>query len=429
MHDDPAPTLSAAQAAARLGIRTESVYAYVSRGLLDRRRTAHGSRFDAMEVERFARTRRRTTPPPVGPAPPAGSDGRPLGVIDTDISLIEDGSLWFRGRESGELAGTHTYDAVVDWLLTRDEDRLDHPRPLLSSPGSAALAAATVAALPHDAPASSRLLVAVATLAALDPLRFDLGDAVASTARRLIAGLVDALPLVGEDPPSGEPIARRLWPRLTAAEPTPDAVRALDTALILLVDHDMAVSTVAARAAASARAHLYAVVAAGLGALDSAAHGAVSAPVHVMIVEAASDGAERAVAAWSRRSPTGVPGFGQFLYPDGDPRAGALMDAVRRAAAHDADARGVVETADEIARLVFSRTNTRASVDFALGTMSAAFGMAADGGEIVFAVGRASGWCCHAMAEYAMPPLRLRPVGRYVGPFPGIAQPPPRARG
>ncbi|MBN9179150.1 MAG: hypothetical protein J0J00_01175, partial [Microbacterium sp.] len=108
---------------------------------------------------------------------------------------------------------------------------------------------------------------------------------------------------------------------------------------------------------------------------------------------------------------------------------GALMDAVRRAAAHEADARAVVETADEIARLVFSRTNTRPSVDFALGTMSAAFGMAADGGEIVFAVGRASGWCCHAMAEYAMPPLRLRPVGRYVGPFPGIAQPPPRARG
>ena len=37
-------------------------------------------------------------------------------------------------------------------------------------------------------------------------------------------------------------------------------------------------------------------------------------------------------------------------------------------------------------------------------------------GEVIFATARTVGWMVHALDEYAQPPLRLRPVGRYVGP-------------
>ena len=172
----------------------------------------------------------------------------------------------------------------------------------------------------------------LAMLAAADPERFDLRpDAVGRVAGRLIAGLVDALPVIGANPARDAAVARRLWARLTALPADEQRIRVLDTALILLIDHDMAVSTLAARAAASARAHPYAVVAAGVGALDSALHGAVSAAVHTMLreVQHGTDPAA-AVASAARRSGAGIPGFGQPLYPGGDPRRASSGSGWRR---------------------------------------------------------------------------------------------------
>ncbi|MBS1697403.1 MAG: hypothetical protein JST25_03255 [Actinobacteria bacterium] len=426
--------LTAAQAAARLGVRTESLYAYVSRGLIARDRGAHGSLFDPLEVERFARTRRRATAPSHGGARAAGADGSPLAVIDTDIALIEDGDLWIRGVPIDELiapAGEPPrFDGVVRWLFERTDLPQRTARPLDVVHNDAAVR--VLAALVPESPAFSRLLAAVAALAAGDPERYDLRpETVARVALRLVAGLVDALPThddldtgasdggpsagTEERPPAAAPVAARLWPRLTALPPTPERVRALDAALVLLVDHDMAVSTLAARAAASARAHPYAVVAAGFGALDSALHGAVSAAAHAMLrdVQAGADPAA-AVADAARRSGAGIPGFGQMLYPAGDPRARLLLRLMREAG--DPAAETAMRVTEEVIDVVQTRTGLHPSVDLALATVALAWDMPADAGEIVFAVARAAGWCAHAQDEYGRAPLRLRPIGHYVGP-------------
>lgn len=419
--------LTAAQTAARLGVRTETLYAYVSRGLIARERGAHGSLFDPLEVERFARARRRATSPSHGAARPAGADGSPLAVIDTDIALIEDGELWIRGVPIDQLVAGEgeppRFDAVVRWLFARtDRPQLDALP--LDGPGGGA-AGRVLAALPPGAGAFSRLLAAVAALAADDPERYDLrAETVARVATRLVAGLVDALPLLGaeNDGTGGAPagasatsVAARLWPRLTALPATPARVRVLDAALVLLVDHDMAVSTLAARAAASARAHPYAVVAAGFGALDSALHGAVSAAVHALLRQV-QDGADpaAAVATATRLGGAGIPGFGQLLYPDGDPRARLLLRLLRETA--DPQAEAALHVADQVTTVVHSRTGLHPTVDLALAVMALAWEMPADAGETVFAVARSAGWCGHALDEYRRAPLRLRPIGRYVGP-------------
>ncbi|MEY9953193.1 citrate/2-methylcitrate synthase [Leifsonia sp. EB34] len=393
------PRLTAEQTAERLGVKLATLYAYVARGLLTRERTAAGSSFDPLEVEAFAAARRRRA----SPAPPR-SDGRPLMVIETDFALIDDGELYYRGRAAAELA-REPFEVVARWALT---GRWEASARFAPGPGLAA-ARRVAAALPAGAGDRDRQLVAVTALAAADPLRTSLEpEAVAGAAERLIAGMVEVLPEKSSS--QGDGLAATLWSRLSPLPASPEALRTLNAALVLLLDHDLAVSTLAARAAASARATPYAVVVAGLGALDSPLHGNASRAAHRMLARiAAGEEPARVVAdaVVDGRGP--VPGFGQPLYPAGDPRGRILLGML----ADTPGAGSVVAAVDALAALLRDRTGAAPNVDLALAALSLAGRMADDAGEVIFATARTAGWIVHALAEYREPPLRLRPVGRY----------------
>jgi len=402
------PRLTAEQTAERLGVKLETLYAYVARGRLDRIRTTDGSTFDPLDVERFAADRRRR--PVAGPH--GHSDGRPLMVVDTSFALIEDGELFYRGRNVGTLVGER-FETVAHWALTGEWDAGAR------FPAAAGLTAARRVgdALPDSATTRDRQQVAVTALAAADPLRYSLDrDTVVGAAEGLVAGMVDALPARGALDSTPASLAARLWAAMTDAPPT--SLAALNAALVLLLDHDLAVSTLAARAAASARANPYAVVTAGLGALDSPLHGNASRAAHRMLARVvAGEPAERVVADTVVAGRGPVPGFGHVLYPQGDPRArillGMLGDTSTTAGATAAtDAAAAVE---QVAAIVHRRTGLRPNIDLAIAALAIASGMPDDAGEVVFATARAIGWVVHALDEYEQPPLRLRPVGRYVG--------------
>lgn len=422
---DALPRLTAEQTAERLGVKLETLYAYVARGRLARERTADGSSFDPLEVERFAASRRRR--PAVGAS---HSEGRPLMVIETRFALIDDGELSYRGRPVEELA-EESFETVAHWALTGDWD--DSVR---LKPGAGLDAArATGDALPSSAADRDRQLVAVTALAAADPLRASLDpDVVATAAERIVAGMVAVLPerrvpagaevaSSADDAPAHAngihetttlpPLASRLFARLSPAAPGPSDAALLNAALVLLLDHDIAVSTLAARAAASARATPYGVVIAGLGALDSPLHGNASRAAHRLLARVVGgDDPARAVADTVLTAHGPVPGFGQPLYPDGDPRARILLGML---AADDRHAR-VSAAVAAVARVIADRTGAHPNVDLALGALTLALGMRDDAGEVVFATARTVGWMVHALDEYRQPALRLRPVGRYVGP-------------
>ncbi len=223
------------------------------------------------------------------------------------------------------------------------------PRPAGRTPGEwqatpAALAAGTAAqaALPPGTFPLERLQVIVPALAAADPLRLQFDPpAVAAAGRAIIAGLVDCLPPAGAgnqqaaaaagpgNQPAAAGIPARLWPRLCPDDPPPGLLDALRAALVLLADHELAASTLAARVAASVRADPYAVVATGLGAVGGALHGGASLGAETMLA-AAQDaaGVPRVVGDLLRRGER-VPGFGHFVYRGGDPRAGLLLAMVR----------------------------------------------------------------------------------------------------
>ena len=99
----------------------------------------------------------------------------------------------------------------------------------------------------------------------------------------------------------------------------------MNAALVLLADHELAASTLAARVAASAWADPYRVVLAGLGPLGGALHGGASLAVEALLAEI--DSPEAAFAALERRLLAGgVPGFGHRVYRDRDPRPAQLLD-------------------------------------------------------------------------------------------------------
>ena len=381
--------LTTAEVARRLNVKPETVYAYASRGLLhsvrDRRR--RGSLFDAAEVDRLAER---------------GRDGRPpSGAIErirTELTLLEDDELYYRGHKVTDLARAHAIEPVARLLWTgeMDDGPFTAPAELLN------VARAALDALPEDVRLTDRIRVAVAAIGAADPLRYDLTPpAVVRRAESLLAVLVDALG-------SGTgPLAARLWPALAGRKAGRDDLAMLDTLLVVLADHDLAVSTVAARVAASARAHPYAVVSAGLGAMDGPYHGTASNLAYRFLGDALDD----PVRALSERLRGGdpVPGFGHRVYRHRDPRADLVLALLR-----DRDA-PVLTAVDAVSQGLAGRPDGFPNVDLALAAVMHAFDLRPDAGEAVFALARTVGWIAHALEEYRGPGLRFRAEGVYAG--------------
>jgi citrate synthase len=406
-------TLTANEAAAVLGVKIETLYAYVSRGQLYRTDGPDGrtSRFSSAEVEGLARKRKRTTstkPTAWGPASLFQGD---VG-IQTSITEIAGGRLRYRSHDAIERARTTTFESAAELLWGMAD-----PDPTItwsSDPTTTALARKVGQLLPPGAVLADHLRAITAVVAGADPLRFDLRpDAVKATARALLATLVDALP---QRRPGGVPrlqlgdlavtgsMAGRLWLRVSPVRPEGGVLKVLNAAMVLLADHELATSTFGVRVAASTRADPYACIATGLGVLSGILHGSASGAVHQLLLEASQP--EGATAAVSRRLRLGelVPGFGHPFYPDGDPRAVALLDLLR-ASEPNPRRLAVVES---VLATVGRRNPVPPNVDFALAALAFTSLMAGDAGEAIFALSRSAGWIAHALEEYGEAPLRYR---------------------
>lgn len=397
--------LTTAEAAARLGVKAETLYAYVSRGRLASSRGSSGSLFDAAEVERLARRSRRAR----GPAP--------LELV-TELTLIEGGGYSYRGLDAVELSRSRCFEDVAGWLWLgewpegerRVRDGRSAPRSGWSAPAEALrVASQACAALEVSCSPAERWRVAVAAAATTDPLRHDRSPrAVADTARGLLATLVEVLPVVARRrPPASLPsLAARLWSRLAPRPPTAGEVGLLDAALVLMADHEVAASTLAARSAAAFGADPYAVVLAGMAAASGPLHAASSLQVRPVIARAGRLGA--AVALGEVLGRDGVlHGFGHGLYPDGDPRAAELLDRLRAGS-------GQLDAVEELLALAASRNMPPPNCDLALAALAQSAEMIPGASEAVFVLARTAGWVAHALEEYARrTPFRVRAT--YVG--------------
>src|SRR5215207_7553990 len=314
--------LTAAQATARLGVKPQTLYAYVSRCLIRRERApgSRTSRCARADVEGMAEHGR-----------PRTREGAPEIVIDQAVTALDPaGRLSYRGWDATRAAVDARYEEVAAWLWGSTIGPHEH-----WTSDRAALAAArkVQAALPADTALPDRLRVAVAALRPCDPLRNDRRAAsVAARAGTLIATMVKALPPVDarDEPTATGSIALRLWTRVSPLEPTSARVRALDQALSLLADHELATSTFAVRVAASTWADPYLLLLAGLATVGGPLHGGASEFVRDLLRDAVDTSADTAVGRVLRDGEH-VPGFGHQVYEGPDPRTPVLLDAVERA--------------------------------------------------------------------------------------------------
>jgi len=395
--DVAGPTwLSSEEAARRLGVKPETLYAYVSRGLIRSERVPgqRRSRFLRTDVERHAARSRR-----------GGRAGALEVVIETELTLLEPaGRLAYRGWDVADAVAVATFEEVAAWLWTGERDAT----PFLAPPGLAA-----AAAIDDDLDPVDRWRAALPRLRSRDPLRGDRRpQAVQATGRSLLAALVDSLPVLGTAPRDDAPIAARLWPRLTSAPPSARRTAVLDAALVLLADHEMAASTLAVRVAASAWADPYLVVTAGLAALGGPLHGGAGEEARRLLRDAARDGAAEAVGA---RLAAGqrIPGFGHRVYEDHDPRFALVLDRL--------DALGdTPPVVQEVLDVVRERALPFPNVDFAMAAVAEAYGFVEGATPLVFATARIVGWLAHAIEEYEHS-LRFRTRAAYVGPRPATS--------
>jgi citrate synthase len=370
--------LTTEEAARRLGVKVPTLYAYVSRGMLESHRdpTRRGSLFDLAAIEGLAARSRG-----------GRQTATRLATIATGVTQLDQhlGPI-YRGRLATELAADSTFEEVAELLWHADGGDWSAPD-LGTCPLTGTL---------------DRMRWALVVCGATDPLRSDLRPvAITRAARRCGAALTD---VVGEAPTAGEgagsSIATRLAARLTPAAVVPAA--AVNAALVLLADHELATSTMAVRVAASVRADLYDALAAGLATLAGPLHGGASQQAYELLVVAERDGAARALNE-NLREQGRLPGFGHSVYKSGDPRFTALLALAEPLLCEDR--RALVR---EVMALAAAHDVPLPNCDLALAALSWGTGMPPDTGRTIFAVARVAGWCAHYLEELTERPLRFR---------------------
>ncbi len=384
----PSRYLTAAEAAARLGIKPASLYVYVSRGRLKSEPgTGRTRRYRIEDVDRLISRREG--------AEGALDFGAP--VLDSALTRIADGRYYYRGKDVLKLAARATLEDVACLLWTTRAEiafgRGNLPAaiawPKTSGDGTIRLQSALPIAGSADAVAIAREPNARA--------------AVAGRVLRLVAAAL-----------AGKPPGVRSCDAVLAESWKLDARRAalVRSALVLCADHELNPSSFVARCVASTGASLYDAVAAGLAALQGPRHGGASRRAAAWLREVDEIGdVARAVADRARRGDR-FPAFGHPLYPDGDPRGRFLLDALAKTFPRDARQKRMRLIADTVA----TQTGTPPNIDFGLAALARVLKLPEEAPMTIFTLGRTVGWLAHALEQQDTGRL-IRPRARYTGPI------------
>ncbi|NLI80873.1 MAG: citrate (Si)-synthase [Deltaproteobacteria bacterium] len=372
---------------------------------------------------------------------------RGVTVADTKISYIdgENGVLIYRGFRIEDLAEKSTFPETA-WMLLhgplpssgelrRFEEQLRAERVLPP------FVLQSLKLWPKESDPMDVLQASVPMLAMADPdLRDESRDANVRKAIRLIAripALMAAWHRIRQEldpvPPNDDlpHAANFLW-QLTGLKPDEDAARDLDVCLILHADHTFNASTFACREVVSTQAHMYAGVAAGVGALSGSLHGGANARVMEMLFQVEKTvRSEDEVGDWVRgRLDAGekIMGMGHAVYKTVDPRSKVLKQMSRRLSQKTGCEhwyRLLTRIEEEGLREFEKRgkSNIKPNVDFYSGSVYYLIGIPVDLMTPVFAMSRIAGWCAHILeekfAEAQGKPALYRPQAEYVGDYCG----------
>jgi citrate synthase len=368
---------------------------------------------------------------------------RGIPVADTKISAIDAdrGQLIYRGFDITDLARHSTFEEVAYLLLFGELPNRHQLKPfqesLAAERGIPEALLRSMEVRPKSSHPMDVLQSSVAMLADFDPeARVMEKEADLRKAQRLIAKFPTVVAawdrirkgriLVAPDPSLSH--AAHFLYLLKGDMPDPETARDFDICLILHADHTFNASTFAAREVASTRAHMYASVAAALGALSGELHGGANAQVMEMLMEI---GEVNHVPPWiMRRLDAGerVMGMGHAVYKTDDPRAIILRAMSERLGKRLGDPKWyeMTHVVEKRTRDVFKERRGKEiypNVDLYSASVYHLMGIDRDLFTPVFAISRISGWTAHIIEERyaeAQPKAALyRPKADYIGKYCG----------
>ncbi len=437
--------LTASEAAAQLGVKLGTLYAYVSRGWLKsyRRKVGRQALYRRSDIEALRGViapergvRARSLPDASSwvtvAQPPTGGSSTGVIVAESAVSSIIDGQLAYRGYPIEELVERASFEEVCLLLWSGERPRPEDVEHLRDAIAAARIPPPVVAALDaigSDAPPLMRLAVMMPSLAAAEhrlPARSRIDQA-----RMIITVLPLGLAPAGGDsapkahsaprasvpgPASVRGMAARLCERSLAGESSAaerEADRqALDRVLIACAEHELNPSTFAARVVASTGADLYASVLAALCSLSGPIHGGACDRIETMFADLGTGTRiDHALEVFNAHRAL-PPGFGHAIYPGGDPRAALLRQLAQITAKRKG--RKVFETALKVEEAVWKSARLRPNLDFYLTVCVRMLGFARGMPAAIFALGRAAGWIAHSLEQSADNRL-IRPRMRYHG--------------
>jgi citrate synthase len=401
----------------RLGVKMQTLYAYVSRGWV-RVVPAVGGKGNLYYVEDLdalgARGRSRST---------AGAGGERMirwggnAVMQTSITAIGPEGPRYRGKSAADLVRGHrSFEECTELLwngVLPDTPVLWQP----ARPGAGFQALADGIAQVAGRNHSRRLLsVAVESFAASLGRNPELTlGAPTLAARQLTQAMAAATGLLGPKPAyvlndAPQPIAAVLAEKL-GIKATPATLRILDAALILSADNELAPATFAARIAASAGADLFSCVTTALGAFEGMLTGLGCEQAEAALAQSRTADAylDDLKGLLARKSP--VPGYGHPLYPDGDPRATLLLELAGEISPVTARGKVALKCVDRAS----AELGLKPNLPLALAVLCAVLAVPAGTPGALMSVGRAAGWVAHAL-EQRLAGFLVRPRARYIGP-------------
>lgn len=208
---------------------------------------------------------------------------------------------------------------------------------------------------------------------------------------------------------------------LNGAKPYDVHIQALETYMVLTIEHGMNASTFAARVAASTETDMPTAVTAALAAMKGPLHGGAPSDVILMLNEI---GTKEKAERWLRdklENGERLMGFGHRVYKTNDPRALALREKARDLGSDDPWldlALHVEECAIRLLEHYKPGRKLYTNVEFYAAAVMRSINMEETLFTPTFSAARMPGWTAHVL-EQASHNVIYRPESYYIGELPG----------
>ncbi|USK26801.1 citrate synthase/methylcitrate synthase [Bacillus sp. CMF21] len=352
-------------------------------------------------------------------------------AAETAISHIDgvNGRLIYRGLDIGELTKNHSFEEV-SYLLWHGEwpdhhQLLQLKNELKKHRELPKYLENLLISLPAEMDFMSVLRTAVSAAGPLNKDKPSYSDSIRLTAMMptIIAcrkSHLEGRPFVR---PSAEldHVENYLY-MLNGEKPAESQCKALETYMILTLEHGMNASTFSARVTVSTESDIYSAVTSAIGTMKGPLHGGAPSEVIAFLDEAAKSGNIEKLIREKINRRERLMGFGHRVYKTHDPRALALKSVLLEIAGKDEWLGLSLDVETAAVRLLQELKPGRAlytNIEFYAAAIMKSIQMESDLFTPTFTASRVVGWTAHVL-EQAENNTIFRPESHYIGKMPVV---------